>query len=218
MQDVGKWEAYHQSPQQPPWESEVVFSELPALMQQLECPRPGMKFRAIEFGCGASASALWLANAGWETTAVDISPRAIERALALDPERLVRWVQADVLNLPAAAALAGEEDDEYDLVFDMQCFHFMRDVDKEGAVGAISRCLKPGTGVAVVVVGAPNPDATTAVGPCRLTREEFEADFSKSDLELVSLTLSAFNPTPYYDAHFPRPPPCWIGCFRKRGP
>jgi SAM-dependent methyltransferase len=34
----------------------------------------------LEAGCGTGAEAIWLAAAGWEVTAVDISPTAIERA------------------------------------------------------------------------------------------------------------------------------------------
>lgn len=220
VQDVAKWEAYHCAPTTPPWESTEVFAGLPPLLEKLarESMPTSSKKKAIEFGCGASKTAVWLAEqAGWEVTGVDISPRAIERATILDSRQLVRWVQADVLRLPGTLPAGREEDGSFDLVFDMQCFHFLRDIDRDGAVEAISNCLKPG-GTAVIVVGAPNPEAANGPGPCRLTRQEFVDDFAAgaADLELVSLTLSSFNPTPFYDAHFSRPPPCWIGTFRKK--
>ena len=43
----------------------------------------------------------------------------------------------------------------FSFIFDMQCFHVLRDIDEEKAVDAIVRLLKPG-GYAMIVVGA-NP-------------------------------------------------------------
>ena len=36
--------------------------------------------RALDLGCGEGADALWLAAHGWQTTGVDVSPTAVERA------------------------------------------------------------------------------------------------------------------------------------------
>lgn len=38
--------------------------------------------RALDLGCGEGADALWLANRGWQVTAVDISQIALDRAAA----------------------------------------------------------------------------------------------------------------------------------------
>jgi SAM-dependent methyltransferase len=38
--------------------------------------------RALDVGCGEGADAVWLAQAGWEVTALDLSPRAVHRTLA----------------------------------------------------------------------------------------------------------------------------------------
>lgn len=43
----------------------------------LDTPSPGQ--RAIDLGCGEGRNALWLAELGWSTTAVDFSSVAIER-------------------------------------------------------------------------------------------------------------------------------------------
>jgi len=56
---------------------------------------------ALDAGCGEGAEAIWLASAGWQVTAVDISTEALSRAaerasaIGLPPER-VHWVEADL--------------------------------------------------------------------------------------------------------------------------
>jgi SAM-dependent methyltransferase len=56
---------------------------------------------ALDAGCGEGAEAIWLATAGWQVTAADISTEALARALAratsvdVAPER-VAWVEADL--------------------------------------------------------------------------------------------------------------------------
>ncbi|WP_033337479.1 FAD-dependent oxidoreductase [Catenuloplanes japonicus] len=54
--------------------------------------------RALDAGCGEGGDALWLAAQGWETTGVDISATALERAAAHAAERglTVTWEQGDL--------------------------------------------------------------------------------------------------------------------------
>jgi SAM-dependent methyltransferase len=49
------------------------------LAEQVESMRPG---RALDLGCGEGADAMWLAEHGWDVTAVDISQTALDRAAA----------------------------------------------------------------------------------------------------------------------------------------
>ncbi|MDP4014600.1 MAG: methyltransferase domain-containing protein [Candidatus Nanopelagicales bacterium] len=59
--------------------------------------RPGS---ALDLACGEGADAIWLALNGWQVTAVDFAPAAIERAAATAAEAGVgdrmTWVSADV--------------------------------------------------------------------------------------------------------------------------
>jgi SAM-dependent methyltransferase len=55
---------------------------------------------ALDAGCGQGAEAIWLAEAGWQVTAADISTEALARAAeaatgSAAAER-VRWVEADL--------------------------------------------------------------------------------------------------------------------------
>lgn len=71
---------------------------------------------ALDVGCGEGADAIWLAQRGWQVTAVDISTTALLRAEAhaaeasADVRGRIRWVHADVTSGPAPAHAS------YDLV------------------------------------------------------------------------------------------------------
>ena len=63
--------------------------------------------RAIDLGTGEGRNAIWLAERGWQVTAVDFSAAGLARAGRLAGERgvSVDWVQADLLDYqPAPAA------------------------------------------------------------------------------------------------------------------
>jgi SAM-dependent methyltransferase len=70
----------------------------PYLAREIGTLAPG---RALDAGCGEGAEAIWLATAGWEVTAADISAEALSRASeratkhGAAPERM-HWVQADL--------------------------------------------------------------------------------------------------------------------------
>ena len=60
--------------------------------------------RALDVGCGEGADALWLAEQGWDVTALDVSRVALDRAVGQAELRgvAVRWLHADLV----AAALS----------------------------------------------------------------------------------------------------------------
>ncbi len=63
--------------------------------------------RALDVGCGEGADALWLAERGWDVTALDVSRVALDRAVA-QAARVgvqVRWVHAGLVEaaLPPAS-------------------------------------------------------------------------------------------------------------------
>ena len=64
--------------------------------------------RALDVGCGEGADAIWLAQAGWTVTAVDISSVAIERAREAARQAGVSdevdWLAGDVLAVPFEAS------------------------------------------------------------------------------------------------------------------
>ncbi len=86
-----------------------LFSGLPngVLVSEVTDLPPG---RALDVGCGEGADALWLTEHGWQVTAIDISPVALERAAArtagITP---VTWTRADLTTTAPPA-------DAFDLV------------------------------------------------------------------------------------------------------
>jgi len=64
--------------------------------------------RALDVGCGEGADAIWLAERGWQVTAVDIATTALERAAAhaaaAGPQVAARidWIHADLRRQPPA--------------------------------------------------------------------------------------------------------------------
>ena len=59
-----------------PWETGQPSSELQRVLAEF----PIRPCRAVELGCGTGANAVWLAQQGFEVTALDLSPLAIARA------------------------------------------------------------------------------------------------------------------------------------------
>ena len=65
----------------------------PHLVAEVKDLTPGT---AVDAGCGEGAEALWLAQQGWQVTAVDLSPEALERAASRAGDAHVDWVEADL--------------------------------------------------------------------------------------------------------------------------
>jgi SAM-dependent methyltransferase len=95
MMDGQFWEDRYRSRNQ-------VFSGDPngVLVTEVTGLPPG---QALDVGCGEGADALWLARHGWQVTAVDISPTALQRAAEADTDGRVTWTRADLTTTPPQA-------------------------------------------------------------------------------------------------------------------
>jgi SAM-dependent methyltransferase len=72
----------------------------PQLVNEVVDLAPGL---ALDVGAGEGADAIWLADRGWQVTAVDISAVALERAAShvrsrADLADRIHWLRQDVLN------------------------------------------------------------------------------------------------------------------------
>ena len=72
--------------------------------------------RALDVGCGEGADAIWLAQRGWQVTAIDVATNALERARAAGEAAGVEvdWVRSGLVELDQAGRGAAEEG--FDLV------------------------------------------------------------------------------------------------------
>ena len=160
---------------------------------------------------GRSQSAIYLSSLSYNVTAIDFCIKAIDDAKLLSNK--VNWICGDLLDDNLFNNIILKE--SYDIVFDMQCFHVLKDINESRSCEVIYNCLRKG-GFAIIVVGA-KVDPTIEipkVGPTLLSKEELINPFSKVGLELVSLELSTFNETDYY-LSLPSIPNCFIGIFKK---
>jgi SAM-dependent methyltransferase len=101
---------------------------------------------AIDLGAGEGRNALWLAEQGWQVTAVDFSSVAVERGRARPGGDLVDWQVADVTTYEPA--------DRFDLV--LVCYlHLPRHVMRRVLQHAAS-WVGPGGHLVVVAHAARN--------------------------------------------------------------
>lgn len=88
------WDARYQN-------SSRIFSGLPNSTLVAETADLPLG-RALDIGCGEGADAIWLAERGWDVTAIDIAPTALHRAAQAKPDesRPITWDQCDITHDP----------------------------------------------------------------------------------------------------------------------
>ncbi len=123
---------------------------------------------AIDLGAGEGRNALWLAEQGWQVTAVDFSSVAVERGRARPGGQQVDWQVADVTTY--------EPGDSFDLV--LVCYVHLSRVTMRQVLSHAASWVAPG-GHLVVVAHAARNLAEGVGGPQdadRLPDEELLAD------------------------------------------
>lgn len=101
--------------------------------------------RALDLGCGEGADSVWLAEHGWQVTAIDISATAIARGRAHAEARgvddRIEWHQHDLVTWQPAA--------EYDLV-SAQFLHSRFDFPRDEVLRRAAAAAAPGGAILVV--------------------------------------------------------------------
>lgn len=156
--------------------SELVWSAGPNQFLAAEVADwpPG---RALDVACGEARNALWLAEQGWEVTAIDFAEAALEKGRALAERRglSLRLVEADVLETPYPGA-------PYDLVilFYVQLPPF----ERRQVVRAGAEALAPGG--ALLIVGHDTTNLEHGVGGPQDPEVLFTPDDVLADLADLS--------------------------------
>jgi len=138
----------------------------------------------LELGCGSGANAVYLARRGFEVTAVDSSPTAIERARtrAEQSGALLRIVLADVFEFAQTAGA-------FDLVFDAGFYHFMRRIDLSRLLDLLWRVTHPGS-LYFTLAGATGESAEG--GPPQVAEDEIRGELGRL-FEFVELRPFQFE-------------------------
>ncbi len=120
----------------PPWETGKPAAELVRVLDQGLVPTGSV----LELGCGTGADAILLAQRGFELTAIDSSPTALERTRfrAEQEDVLARFVLADAFEFAATAG-------QFDLVYDAGFYHFIRQNQLAQFVDLLWRVTRPGS-------------------------------------------------------------------------
>ena len=150
-----------------PWDSGLRSAELARVLAKFDLPRG----RALELGCGSGTNAIFLAQHGFEVTAVDCSETALAtaRGKAEAIGVTIDWIAADVQNFGA-----GREPCEF--LFDRGCYHCCRRVDLAGYLQTHCNVTRPGT---MCLILAGNPNDGDEGGPPKVTAAELLAEFEE---------------------------------------
>lgn len=125
---------------------EVTWSgRVNAALADVAAPLP--RGTALDVGCGEGADAIWLAEQGWRTVGMDVSPTAVARATAAARER---GLDADRVGFVVADAVDALPDATYDLVAASFLHSWEADFPRIDILRAAAERVAPGGHLLVV--------------------------------------------------------------------
>jgi SAM-dependent methyltransferase len=149
-----------------PWERAEVPPQVVAFSESFQAPA-----RALDLGCGTGRDAVYLAQHGWEVTAIDGVPQALdgarERGRGAGVE--VNWILGDVTRLEGLLPPR-----PFTLVLDRGCFHGLTEPERARCAQGVTSATDPG---ARLLMLAFQPRRWGA-GPRGITREQLERHFA----------------------------------------
>ena len=194
--EISDWEVAYRDGT-PPWETGKPAGELVRMVDE-RLLKPA---RTLELGCGTGANAVYLARRGFEVTAVDSSPTAVERARtrAEQTGALLRIVLADVFEF-------GETCGPFDLVFDAGFYHSIRNENLTRFLDLLWRVTQPGS-LYFTLAGAPEDEVEG--GPPQVTEDELRSELGRL-FECVQV-----RPFRFESSHHKEGYPGW-SCLMRR--
>lgn len=162
-----------------PWDREAPNPLLARWADQRD-PEDAVDRRAVVVGAGLGADAAFLAGLGYDTTAFDISPTAV----AIAQDRLaglrLRFVTADLFDLPP------DWDQAFELVAEIYTVQALPRSVRAQATASVGSLVAPGGTLVAIQVELPPGKSPDDGPPWPLTRDEIEA-FDSEALEAVSI-------------------------------
>lgn len=163
--------------------------------------------RCVEIGCGTGTNAIYLAQRGFEVTAFDISPLAIEKAKAKAQAAgvSVRFLVGDVFNPPQLG-------EPFLFVFDRGVYHSVRELGVDKFIAGLKKLTAPGSWYLALMGNADDPNPIEK-GPPRVSvrqiAEELEPHFEIWQLRRYQFHAVQPNGQAFH-------PLGWSGLFRRR--
>ncbi|WP_223256237.1 class I SAM-dependent methyltransferase [Micromonospora endophytica] len=158
----------------------------PQLVAEVEGSAPG---RVLDVGCGEGADAVWLAERGWQVTAVDISDTALTRAAAYARERRVaeriEFRHADLMRWTP-------EPDGYDLVSAQ--FMQLPPQPRRDLFGRLAAAVAPGG--RLLIVGHHPRDLRSSAHRLHLPEMMFTAEQVAAELDAQRFEVLAAQTRP----------------------
>jgi SAM-dependent methyltransferase len=181
MSEMEHWDnRYHTG--DTPWDTGHPSSELMRVLEEdkiAPCP-------AIDLGCGTGSNAIYLAERGFEVTALDLSPTALDQGRCKKAKAGVktRFVLGDVLNPPED--IGGP----YGFVFDRGCYHVVRRINVDQFLQTLEKITRKGS-IGLFLAG--NAKEKREKGPPTVSEEELRAELGRL-FDIIRLREFRFDP------------------------
>lgn len=169
-----------------PWANLVPNPEMTQWLDENAVQGAGK--RALVVGCGLGDDAELLAERGFDVSAFDISPEAIEWCKRRYPDSKVEYIAADLFELP------GEWRGAFDFLFEANTLQVLPADLRPAAISAMVNCVTQDGSVLVIARGR-EPNDDPGFMPWPLTKDDLKP-FVESGLQLI-----AFQD--YYDQEEP---------------
>jgi SAM-dependent methyltransferase len=166
-----------------PWDRGAAH---PMLAEWAEESQPdGAGKTALIVGAGTGWDAELIADLGYDTTAFDISPSAVEAARRNHPDSKTKYLTADLLAPPAEWHRA------FDLVVEIYTVQALPIELQPAAIKQVGEQVAPGGALVVIAAARPDdqPDDAVEGPPWPLTRATIES-FATGDLRLIQVIQS----------------------------
>lgn len=182
---------------------QVYWADLkpgPHLLDQLRQHPTSPGARAVTIGCGLGDDAEALANHGYEVTAFDISPAAIEMCRRRFPDSQVNYQVADLFRLPASWRRS------FDLVYECNTIQVLTGQNRPDGRDAMVALVRPG-GLLLVSCRSRESGQGLDVWPLALDRQEI-GGFERAGLNeerFLAYDDDQDPPVPHFFAVYRRP-------------
>ena len=164
--DIPNWDTAYRSGA-PPWDFGIPSAELVRVIDEgLVRPMP-----VLELGCGTGSDAVFLSRSGFDVTAIDSSPTAVERARtrAEMSDAAVRFIVDDVFRFARST-------EPFEFVYDSGFYHFIRLVDLDRYVDMLWRVTRPGS---LYMVLAGSTEETATGGPPQVSEDDLRLELGR---------------------------------------